>query len=220
MGARPTFDSELELLNIDLIKMGAMAEEAIDNSIKAFKNKDNALARNVIENDRKIDDIEKSIEARCLSLLLRQQPVATDLRAISTALKMITDMERIGDGAADIAELVIRIGGTEIFNMVEAIPQMAAIACQMVRDSITSFVQSDLALAQEVMKRDDLVDDLFNQVKHELADLLAKSHEHIDWAIDFLMIAKYLERIGDHAVNIGEWVEFYRTGEHKHHKII
>ena len=104
--------------------------------------------------------------------------------------------------------------------MVEAIPQMAAIACQMVRDSITSFVQSDLELAQEVMKRDDLVDELFNQVKHELADLLAKSHEHIDWAIDFLMIAKYLERIGDHAVNIGEWVEFYRTGEHKHHKII
>ena len=192
---RNRFDQQLELLNKQLIHMGELCEEAIGKATTALKEGNMEQAEKVRIADEEIDQAETDIERLCLRLLLQQQPVARDLRQISAALKMITDMERIGDGAADIAELVIRIGGTEIFNMVEAIPQMAAIACQMVRDSITSFVQSDLELAQEVMKRDDLVDELFNQVKHELADLLAKSHEHIDWAIDFLMIAKYLERI-------------------------
>lgn len=220
MAARASFDSELTLLHTDLIKMGAMAEEAVGDAIQAFRTKDNALAQQIIEHDRAIDDLEKAIEARCLSLLLRQQPVAADLRAISTALKMITDIERIGDGAADIADLVTRIDGDNIFDAVEDIPQMAAIACEMVRDSITAFVESDLELARAVMKRDDQVDDLFNKVKKDLAALFVQPGDHIDRAIDFLMIAKYLERIGDHAVNIGEWVEFYQTGEHKKHKII
>ena len=215
MGARPTFDSELELLNIDLIKMGAMAEEAIDNSIKAFKNKDNALARNVIENDRKIDDIEKSIEARCLSLLLRQQPVATDLRAISTALKMITDMERIGDQASDIAEIIITEDKSEAQD-IPMIIKMSEAASKMVRDSVNAYVEKDLDLARKVMENDDVVDELFEEVKTTLINFIAenKGLQGVE-AIDLIMVAKYLERIADHATNIAEWVEFSITGIHK-----
>lgn len=220
MGARPSFDTELEQLNVDLIKMGALVEEAIENSIAAFKTQDEEAAKSVIRDDRAVDDIEKSIEARCLSLLLRQQPVARDLRAISTALKMITDMERIGDNAADIAELVLRIQGEHIYTMVEHIPNMASKAVSMVHDSIASYVQNDLELAHKTIAKDDEVDALFNRVKGELITFLKSSDENSDRAIDFLMIAKYLERIADHAVNICEWVEFYKTGEHKHTRIL
>ena len=220
MGARPTFDNELEQLNTDLIRMGAMTEEAIDSSIRAFKRHDLKLAASIIESDRAIDDIEKAIEARCLSLLLRQQPVARDLRAISTALKMITDIERIGDHAADIADLIGRLDGDQAYTEVEHIPNMASIAVSMVHDSIHSYVQGDLALAQATIARDDQVDELFNQVKRELVAIFKRPDADCDQAVDFLMIAKYLERIGDHAVNICEWVEFYQTGEHKHYKIL
>ncbi len=222
MGARSNFDNELEQLNVELIKMGALVEEAIKNSIAAFKNQDPEGAKAVIQDDRAVDDIEKTIESRCLSLLLRQQPVARDLRAISTALKMITDMERIGDNAADIAELSLRITGEHIYTMVEHIPNMASVAISMVHDSISSFVHNDLDLAHKTIQRDDEVDSLFNKVKQELIVFLKRANddEDPDRAIDFLMIAKYLERIADHAVNICEWVEFYKTGEHKHTRIL
>lgn len=220
MSARPTFEHELEQLNVDLIKMGALIEDAIENTITAFKKQDYTLAKEIIQKDREVDDIEKIIESKCLSLILRQQPVARDLRVVSTALKMVTDMERIGDQASDIAELILRIDGEHIYNIVEHIPDMASVSKQMVHDAIAAFINSDLEQAQEIIKRDDIVDDLFNQVKDEVIQILKTSTEHSDRCIDFLMIAKYLERIGDHAVNICEWVEFNQTGEHKNFKII
>lgn len=220
MAARPSFDLELEQLNIELIKMGALIEKAIENCVTAFKTQDYALAKEIIKNDRVIDDIEKVIESKCLSLILRQQPVARDLRSVSTALKMVTDMERIGDQAADIADLVMRIDGTHIFNMVKHIPDMAMVSKQMVHDAIDSFVNGDVAKAEEVMKVDDQVDDLFNLVKEEVVSILKSSSENSDRCVDFLMIAKYFERIGDHAVNICEWVEFNETGDYKNYKMI
>jgi phosphate transport system protein len=218
---RKTFDQQLNELHMDIIRMGSLIENAIENSIAAFKNEDKDLARSIMERDREINILEKQIESRCLSLIVRQQPVAADLRKISAALKLITDMERIGDNASDIAELTLRIRGEHIYTMVEHIPPMATIAVEMVRGAITSFVHSDLQKAKEIEQRDDEVDELFNLVKNELVNILKeKKEECYDNAIDFLMIAKYLERIGDHAVNICEWVEFQKTGEHKHIKIM
>jgi len=220
MTARNIFDQELELLNLDLIKMGALAEEAIENAIGAFKNHDNKLAAAVILSDNKMNDLEKQIEAKCLSLILRQQPVARDLRKISTALKMITDIERIGDNAADIAELSMEITGEYIFEIVGHIPKMAEIAVKMVHESITAFVSADLALAQKIIDTDDEVDRLFCLVKADISEILKNGKDTQNNSIDFLMIAKYLERIADHAVNICEWVEFSRTGKHKNRKIM
>lgn len=220
MPTRSHFDHELEILNIDLIKMGSMIEEAIAKSVKALEVGNKNLANEVIEDDSKIDDLEKSIERRCMRLLLRQQPVAKDLRAISTALKMITDIERIGDQAADIADLSLRFSRGLDTKVAEHIPQMARIAIMMVRDSIESFVKNDLALAQATMKRDDEEDELFNVVKNELIESITTSRENADEIIDCMMIAKYLERICDHAVNICEWVVFYSTGLHKKAQIL
>lgn len=220
MTARTTFDHELELLGTDMIKMSSLVENAIESSIHAFKNQDSHEAQTIIEADHKIDDIEKQIESRCLTLILRQQPVASDLRTISTALKMVTDLERIGDNASDIAEISMRITGEHIYTMVKHIPEMSTIAVQMVHDAITSFVETDLEAAREIMKRDDQVDDLFNCVKQELVNTLRNEAGDADNAIDFLMIAKYLERIADHAVNICEWVEFLCTGKHKNTRIV
>lgn len=222
MTARSTFDLELEQLNLDLIKMGGMIEDAITKSIRALEASDKNIAREIIEADRGVDDIEKQIEARCLRLLMRQQPVARDLRAISTALKMITDMERIGDQAADIAELTIRLDSNKPFSMAKHIPEMADIATQMVRACVKSFIDNNLVLAQTTIQRDDEVDDLFNVVRDELIKTLSGEGEaeRANQAIDLMMIAKYLERIGDHAVNICEWVVFYSTGLHKQTQIL
>lgn len=219
MTARSTFDHELKLLNLDLIKMGSMAEEAIEGSIRAFKSHDAELARKVVEGDMLIDEMEKQIEAKCLSLIVRQQPVAGDLRKISTALKMITDIERIGDNAADIAELTIRITGEYIFSIVKHIPKMAEIAVTMVHESISAFVNGDLAQAKRVIETDDEVDELFCKVKEDLSLILKNGEDTHKNSIDFLMIAKYLERIADHAVNICEWVEFSKTGKYKNQRV-
>lgn len=213
--SRTYFDKELEILHTDLIKMGAMIEEAIEKSIKALETGDHELADEVIHFDKQVDDIEKVIESRCLRLLLRQQPVAKDLRAISTAIKMITDMERIGDQAADIADIAKRFQENNITKISEHIPNMAAIAIEMVSASINAFINSDLAAARKTMERDDEVDNLFDIVKQELIHILKTDPSKADEAIDVMMIAKYIERIGDHAVNICEWVEFYETGVHK-----
>lgn len=220
MSARTEFDKELETLHLNLIRLGGLIEEAIDLSITALEKRDRELAESVVKNDRRVDDLDRSIEAQCLSLLLRQQPVASDLRAISTALKMVTDMERIGDQAADIADLTLRFDDSPYIKSLEHIPIMARIASSMVKDSIDAFVRSDVEFSREIIERDDEVDKLFETVKQELISILTHSAEHADQAVDFLMIAKYLERIGDHAVNICGWVIFSLTGKRKDAKIL
>jgi len=218
--SRLYFDRELEELHTDLIKMAAMIEEAIAKSVKALEPENRALAGDVIAGDKAVDALETQIEARCMRLLLLQQPVAKDLRAISTAMKMITDMERVGDQAADIADIALRLGNNNIYKYCPHIPKMAQIAISMLNDSITSFINSDLALALQTIERDDEVDDLFDVVKDDLISTLKSNPELADIAIDSMMIAKYLERIGDHAENICEWVEFFETGVHKKTQIL
>lgn len=220
MSARIEFDKELEALHLDLIRMGGLIDEAIDHSVTALENHDHELAKAVVENDRQIDDLDRTIESRCLSLLLRQQPVASDLRAVSTALKMVTDMERIGDQAADIADLTLRFDDTPFIKSLEHIPLMARIVSSMVKDSIRAFINGDAQFSREIIQRDDNVNHLFETVKREIVAILTKSVESADQAVDFLMIAKYLERIGDHAVNICGWVIFSVTGKHKNTKIL
>ena len=220
MTARREFDRELETLHLDLIRMGGLIEDAIDKSITALEKRDHSLAREIIENDNRIDELERMIEAQSLRLLLTQQPVAKDLRAISTALKMVTDMERIGDHASDIADLSLRFGDQPYIRTLEHIPLMADIASSMVKESIDAFVRSDVELSRSIIARDDEVDSLFETVKQDIISILVQSPESADQAIDFMMIAKYLERIGDHAVNIAEWVIFFVTGEHKDQRIL
>ncbi len=212
MTARMSFEHELQLLKDNLHEMGQMIESAIEKTLIAFESQDEAVANEIIQEDRTINDIEKTIESRCLSLILKQQPVARDLRVVTTALKVVTDMERIGDHAADIAELIIREKREPLFNLVQHIPEMGKAAKQMVHDAVHAFTSLDTEKAKEIAKKDDIVDDLFDKVKEEVALLLRASNEHVDQCVDILMIAKYFERIGDHAVNICEWTEFNETG--------
>ena len=212
---RNKFDDELENLNLELIKMGGLIETSIELSAKVLINRDLEFIKKVNDLEIEIDDMEKIIERHCLKLLLRQQPVASDLRVISTALKMITDMERIGDNACDIAEISrFLIDQVYIKDLVH-IPQMADAAISMVKRSIDAFVNKDKELAMEVCSDDDIVDELFTVIKNELIEKIQKKAENSEQAIDLIMIAKYLERIGDHAENIAEWVIFSITGEHK-----
>ncbi|HIT01103.1 MAG TPA: phosphate signaling complex protein PhoU [Candidatus Faecaligallichristensenella faecipullorum] len=217
---RNRFDRELDSLNNELIEMGALVENAIENATQALINRDGERARAAIQYDMPVDEKEKDIERRCLRLLLQQQPVATDLRLISTALKMITDMERIGDQAADISEITLRLLNEQDLKHLEHIQQMAQATIRMVRESIDAFVNRDLALAQAVEAYDDVVDDLFTHVKNDLIDLIRADANYGEQAVDLLMIAKYFERIGDHATNIAEWVEFSLTGKHKNERIL
>lgn len=209
---RTKFERDLNKLTVDLNKMTHLVLSAIEDCVTAFKHQDKELAKEIIEHDKIINDCERSIEARCLSLLLSQTPLATDLRNVSTALKVVTDLERIGDQGADIAELIIGLDGEYTFKMVEHIPAMASVAKRMVKDSIDAFNNHDLELASATKKVDDELDAYFTEVKSELNVILQETPEKADVCIDFLMIAKYLERIGDHAVNICEWVEFNETG--------
>lgn len=211
---RNKFEKELELLNDDLIEMGNLIESSIEAAVTALINQNVELAQRVVEGDREVNDKEKVIEGRCLRLLLQQQPVAKDLRLISSALKMITDMERIGDQASDISELTIRIGNEPFIKELVHIPQMAEATIKMVRESIDAFVKRDIDLVQKVILYDDIVDDLFNIIKDELIELIRTNVEAGEQAIDLLMVAKYFERIGDHSQNIAEWVYFAITGEH------
>jgi len=217
---RSGFDVKLEHLNNDLIRMGGLIEEAIANSIKALHDCNKPLAESIIKNDRVIDDIEKSIESQSLAIILREQPVAKDLRKVSAALKMVTDMERIADNAADIAEIFLTSGTVFSLQPKSEIREMAEKVIIMVSDAVTAFVKTDLTLATIVMDRDDEIDALFNLVKNNLISELKFEKGNYDVAIDTLMIAKYLERIADHAVNICEWVEFFETGEYKKTQII
>lgn len=217
---RKTFEASLEDLNVELIKMGAIVENAINSAIIALKNNDDKLAKEVVDQDRVIDDMEKDIEAKCLSLILRQQPVACDLRVVSTALKMVTDMERIGDQAADIAELVMDFKSDLKYKAIEHIPAMAEAAVSMVHGAIAAFVNNDMEAAREIIKKDDIVDELFEKVKSDVSLSLQSDVKNCDMDINFLMIAKYLERIGDHAENICEWIEFSETGDYKNEKLL
>jgi len=211
---RNKFDDQLTKLNEMIIEMGAMIENAIKLAIDALVNQDKEKANQAIEYDIEIDEKEKDIESMCLRLLLQQQPVARDLRAISSALKMITDMERIGDQAADISEITLFLIGEKYIKKLEHIPMMAEATVKMVTDSIDAYVRMDLELAQSVIDSDDIVDDLFDTIRNDLIELIKKDETNAPQAIDLIMIAKYLERIGDHATNIAEWVAFYITGKH------
>lgn len=213
---RNKFDMQLEFLNEQLTHMGELCEVAINRAVNALQEGSMQQAYDVIEADEEIDHIEKDIERLCLRLLLQQQPVARDLRQISAALKMITDMERIGDQASDIAEIILTAGESEAVN-VKKIGDMASASARMVRDSVSAYVEKNLELARKVMEADDIVDELFENVKEEVMQMIVAGN-NAGKAIDLIMIAKYLERIGDHATNIAEWVEFSITGIHKGQK--
>lgn len=212
---RTRFDMELEQLNSDMIAMGALCENAISEAMQSLFSADKAAAQRTIEEDREIDQKEKDIEALCLRLLLQQQPVARDLRVISSALKMITDMERIGDQAADIAELIRHMHLTPVSRQNKHLSKMAEATKKMVTESIDAFVAKDAALATKVLADDDLVDSLFLKLRHDIIEMIAADPGCGEEAVDVLMIAKYLERIGDHATNIAEWVLFSVTGTHE-----
>ena len=211
---RNRFDEQLFELNREIIEMGAMCEEAIASACKALSTGDTELANKVRENGSAIDQMERDIESRCMKLLLHQQPVARDLRLISAALKMITDMERIGDQAEDIAEIVLHLQG-HTMEGVELIEEMGKETIAMVTASVDAFVRKDVALAEKVLVQDDIVDDYFSGMKHGIIKLIAENSADGEFALDLLMISKYLERIGDHATNIAEWVIYSVTGTHK-----
>ncbi|MBQ5369050.1 MAG: phosphate signaling complex protein PhoU [Peptococcaceae bacterium] len=211
---RNRFDEQLFELNREIIEMGALCEEAISNAVKALVTGDVILAGSIKEKDNTIDQKERDIENRCMKLLLHQQPVARDLRTISAAMKLITDMERIGDQADDIAEIVVFLDGHTVDNM-ELIEEMAQETIKMVTNSVDAFVKKDIALAQQVIEQDDIVDDYFLRVKRGIISLITEQAVNGEVALDLLMISKYFERIGDHATNIAEWVIYSITGMHK-----
>ena len=211
---RNRFDEQLYELNRELIEMGAMCEEAIASAAKALSTGNMELAAKVRANGSAIDQMERDIEGRCMKLLLHQQPVARDLRQISAALKMITDMERIGDQAEDIAEIITFLNGRTM-NGIEHIEDMARETIKMVTESVDAFVKKDVALAEQVIAHDDVVDTLFSEVKCAIIKLIAETPVDGEFALDLLMISKYFERIGDHATNIAEWVIYSITGTHK-----
>ena len=198
---RSRFDRELDTLNVDLQKMSGLVENALENTIAAFQNKNTKLAKEVMENDRMINDMERSIESICFKLMLRQQPVARDLRIVTTALKIVTDLERIGDQCSDICEIILDLSGDHIYRTVEHIPDM-------------------LKTAKEMVHKDDDIDALFLDIKNEIIQIMKENSENADDCLDYFMIAKYLERIGDHASNICEWLDFMETGSINQQRII
>mgnify|MGYP004594676039 FL=1 len=211
---RNRFNEQLSQLNTELITMGALCEEAISKAAKYLIDNDESLKETIFETDRQIDQKERDIENLCMRLLLQQQPVARDLRTISSALKMISDMERIGDQASDIAEIVCFVNKSGIGGKVH-IADMARSTIAMVTNSVESFVKNDVDIAYDVIKQDDIVDNLFLKVKNELISDVKDESDNAEALIDLLMIAKYFERIGDHAENIAEWVIYSITGKHK-----
>lgn len=217
---RNRFDGKLNELKNDIVMMGTLIEQAISKAIIAMREQNMELAREVIENDDVVDDLERDIERKSLRILLTEQPVAKDLRDISTALKMITDMERICDHAADIAEIAIHFMGNGSVKMPAHIIPMAHKAIAMVSKSIDAFVTQDLELANSVIAMDDEVDNLFMVVRDEIVETILEDKNNANRALDFMMIAKYLERVGDHSQNVAEWVVFNITGEHKQQRIL
>lgn len=215
MTTRKLFTQELETLCDSLEEMGNMVEASLNNLFFAIENKDQSLAQQIIRDDRNVNNMERSIESQCLALITRQQPIASDLRMVSSILKVVTDIERIGDHASDIAELVLRLSHTQLEIYSGHIQPMITASREMVHSAVSAFIARDGEKSAMVIQSDDVVDELFNKVKHDIVQRLKASGEEADEYVDVLMIAKYLERIGDHAVNIAEWVVFAITGVHK-----
>lgn len=211
------FERQLEELHVQMITMGSLCEKAISFSSKAIQGEGLSFAKEVFDTDREIDEKEREIETLCMRLLLHQQPVAGDLREISAALKMISDMERIGDQAADIADLSQFVDVKKVDSSVD-ITEMVENTVRMVTESVDAFVKADLNLCRKVIDDDDLVDNAFNQIKERLVDLIYEKKIDPKAGLDLLMTAKYFERIGDHAVNIAEWVEYSITGQHRNNE--
>ena len=209
---RTRFDIQLETLNNEIIEMGALVEQAMSNAVDALLHQSVDLAQKNIDFDKDIDQKMKEIESLCLKLLLSQQPVARDLRLISAALKMVSDLERIGDQCADISEIVLTLPPGADTNHLNLIPRMASATKKMVSESVDAFVNRDMTLARSVCDYDDVVDNLFNEVRRDLISKIRDNLEDGDCIIDLLMIAKYFERIGDHSVNVAKWVIFSITG--------
>ncbi len=205
---RSKFDEQLHLLNQEMMQMGSMIEDSIQKAINALIDQNVELAKRIMDNDTQIDHEQKKIENLCFNLLMQQQPVAKDLRVISAAMKMVTDMERIGDHAADISEMTILMSKTKYIPNLEHINRMASETVQMLIRSIEAYVEKDMKKAVEVIASDDIVDDLFDKNKAELIEQIQREPQSAESAADMLMVAKYFERIGDHATNIAEWVIF------------
>jgi len=212
MSIRARYEKELQGVFDSLVLMCRHIEAAIEKCVKALTDRDFELAKDVFEEDKLIDKMERDIEQSCLKILMMESPVAGDFREITAVLKMITDLERIGDQARDIAEITTQFGDEKYIKKLEHIPQMAVIVTQMVKDGVQAHINRDLELARTLDKTDDKVDHLFNIVMSDLTALIRKNPDNAEQAIMFMMITKYLERIGDHAVNIGEWVEYAITG--------
>ncbi|MGN0587124.1 MAG: phosphate signaling complex protein PhoU [Oscillospiraceae bacterium] len=211
---REKFDMQLEELNRKLIKMGALCESAIAAAVKSLRSADKNLIESVRDSEREIDHMEREIEGLCMRIIIRQQPVAGDLRTVSSALKMITDMERIGDQAADIADIAPYCRLEEYPQLKEDISDMASVVVKMVTDSVDAFVKRDISAAQNVISSDDAADGLFIKIKGDIINMITEKSGDGEAAVDIVMTAKYLERIGDHASNIAEWVEYSLTGTH------
>lgn len=212
---RDRYNKQLELLNQQMIEMGSLCEEIIRKTSRSLEEENPALAKNALPLEEQINEKEREIENLCFRLLLEQQPVATDLRKISAALKMITDLERIGDQAEDIAELADYVEEKASPNDISKIREIAEHASQMVTRSIDAYVKQDLDLARQVIQHDDIVDDLFSKLKKDIIVICKERPEDGEYSLDLMMIAKYYERVADHATNIGEWVEYSITGVHK-----
>ena len=211
---RNQFDRQLNTLNGELIQMGHMVEQAIEHAIEAMVHQDAEKARQNMEFDSEVDQQEKDIETLCMKLLMKQQPVARDLRLISAALKMITDMERIGDQAADISELALCLVNEKELPMMDRMKQMSQECMLMVMKALEAFVAKDIEMAKKVIARDDVIDAMFDDTKKEVIGLIQNHGAGAEVATDLLMVAKYFERIGDHATNIAEWVIFSVNGTH------
>lgn len=205
---RTKFDEQLNMLNQEMMHMGSMIEESIQKAIEALLHQDVELAKRIMSGDEEIDREQKRIEHVCFNLLMQQQPVAKDLRTISAAMKMVTDMERIGDHAADICEMTLMMSGQPYDQNPDHINQMASETVLMLIRSIEAYVEKDIEKAQKVIAHDDVIDDLFDEVKQDLIELIREKPDSGEQAADMLMVAKYFERIGDHATNIAEWVIF------------
>ncbi len=211
---RDHYEEQLEKLKEYVAEMGRLIETAIGDALDALMHKDIEEAKNTINYDNQIDRMEREIEGLCLNLLLSQQPVATDLRMVSAALKMITDMERIGDHAADISEITLMLAKTGYPSDLSRIQKMADETMSMVKNSVEAYLKKDMQKASAVIRQDDIVDEYFRQVKKDVIRQINENIQNGEQATDVLMIVKYLERIGDHATNIAEWVLFYLTGGH------
>ena len=220
MTMRTIYMEELDGLSKSVKEMGEAVENSFDMLLTAMENDNEVMEMQIIRGDRDINDMERNIESRCLSLITRQQPIAGDLRMISAALKVVTDIERIGDQTADIAELMLRLKGNELDKFSRHIVGMLQVAKEIVHDAVDAFVKKDSEASKLVIKHDDVVDELFSKVKDDLVGMLREGVSNVDACVDVLMIAKYLERIGDHAVNIAEWEIFQESGSIKDIRLI